>query len=59
MDIKTFDSVFYSENISEILHKIVPIFYKIYRIYFSHEISISEDKKFIVEESLKKFLLFC
>ena len=59
MDFKTFDSVFYSENISEILHKIVPIFYKIYRIYFSHEISLSEDKKFIVEESLKKFLLFC
>jgi hypothetical protein len=47
-----------SKFIENLLINIIPNLYDIYKIYFPHEVSISEDEKFIKDSSYKKYLIF-
>lgn len=47
-----------SKFIESLLVQIIPNLYEIYKIYFPHEVSISEDEKFIKDSSYKKYLVF-
>lgn len=51
-------SISESKFIESLLVHIIPNLYDIYKIYFPHEVSISEDEKFIKDSSYKKYLLF-
>lgn len=51
-------SIAESKFIENLLIYTIPNLYDIYRIYFPHEVSISEDEKFIKESSYKKYLIF-
>ena len=47
-----------SKFIENLLVFIIPNLYDIYKIYFPHEVSISEDEKFIKDSSYKNYLIF-
>lgn len=47
-----------SKFIENLLINIIPNLYDIYKIYFPHEVSISEDEKYIKDSSYKKYLIF-
>lgn len=51
-------SISESKFIENLLIYIIPNLYEIYKIYFPHEVSISEDEKFIKDSSYKKYLIF-
>ncbi len=51
-------SISESKFIESLLVHIIPNLYDIYKIYFPHEVSISEDEKFIKDSSYKMYLLF-
>jgi len=51
-------SIAESKFIENLLIYIIPNLYEIYKIYFPHEVSISEDEKFIKESSYKKYIVF-
>jgi len=51
-------SISESKFIENLLIFIIPNLYEIYKIYFPHEVSISEDEKFIKDSSYKKYLIF-
>lgn len=45
-------------NVEEIFTSVAEVFFDIYRVYFPHEISISENEEFVKEKSYKNFFLF-
>ena len=49
------DNILYSNICEEILISIVPILFEIYKIYFSHEISISDNIEYIKNNSIKQY----
>ena len=52
------DNILYSNICEEILISIVPILFEIYKIYFSHEISISDNIDYIKNNSIKQYYEF-
>ena len=56
--LSSFDTFFLSPICEEILTSISPILFDIYRVYFPHEVSISEDLRYVQDYSLKQFFLF-
>ena len=55
---KNFESCFYSDIFKEILIQVVPVLFDIYKTFFSNEISISDDIKYIKDTSLKNYFTF-
>ena len=55
---KNFESYFYSDIFKEILIQVVPVLFDIYKTFFSSEVSISDDMKYIKESSLKNYFTF-
>ena len=56
--IDNIDSLLYSNLTEEILTSIIPILFDIYKVYFPHEISISDNINFIKEKSIKQYFEF-
>ena len=52
------DNILYSNICEEILTSIVPILFEIYKIYFPHEISISDNIDYIKNNSIKQYYEF-
>ncbi len=52
------DTLFYSNICEEILTSIVPVLFDIYKVYFPHEISISDNIDYIKDNSIKQFFEF-
>ena len=56
--IDNIDSLLYSNLCEEILISTVPILFDIYKVYFPHEISISDNINYIQENSIKQYFEF-
>ena len=49
------DNILYSNICEEILTSIIPILFEIYKVYFPHEISISDNIEYIKNNSIKQY----
>jgi len=58
INVPLIDEVIQDANIEDIFLDVCPVLYNIYRVYFSHEISLAEDFDFIKENSFKQYLKF-
>ena len=56
--IDNIDSILYSNLCEEILISTVPILFDIYKVYFPHEISISDNINYIKDNSIKQYFEF-
>ena len=52
------DNILYSNICEEILTSIIPILFEIYKVYFPHEISISDNIEYIKNNSIKQYYEF-
>ena len=52
---KNFENIIYTDTFKQILTQVVPILFDIYRAYFTNEISISDDLKYIKNTSYKNY----
>ena len=51
----SFENIIYTDAFKQILIKVVPILFDIYRSYFTNEISISDNLTYIKKESMKNY----
>jgi hypothetical protein len=58
INVPIIEDVIQDPNIEEIFMYVSPVLYEIYRVYFPHEISISENFEFVKDNSVKQYLKF-
>jgi hypothetical protein len=57
ISVPNIEDIIFEKNIKEILIKVAPILFEIYKAYFPFEISLSEDINFVKDQSFKTYFI--
>lgn len=58
LTVPNIEQIIFEKNIQEILVKVSPILFEVYKAYFPFEISLSEDLNYVKDQSFKTYFIF-